>query len=299
MSNVFASRFARGFTFSGHPLPDTWHVVTHPWQWPSTSFAPLSSRRRKSVLRISLSPLMEGSSKTEVVKVLPEVLIPDNSPTTNVRTPHHPFLIGVAGGTASGKTSVCRKIMEQLGEHNRGQLVSLSQDSFYRDLSPDELEHVETYNFDHPDAFDFAELLQILQQLKKGEVVEIPNYDYVTNARLPYRTTIAGATVVLLEGILVFHLPEIRDLFDLKIFVDTDADTRLARRIRRDIVERGRNVMQVLSRYEQSVKPSFETHISPTKQFADIIVPRGAENSVAIGLIKQHVQMILEQRGSK
>eukprot|EP00897_Mesotaenium_endlicherianum_P000500 jgi/Mesen1/10450/ME000082S09951 len=220
-----------------------------------------------------------------------------SSGTSSTRT----FLIGVAGGTASGKTSVCRKIMEQLESQHQGSLVSLSQDCFYRDLTPAKLADISSYNFDHPDAFDFPELLAALQKLKRREHVEIPQYDYVTSSRLPLTTPISGANVVLLEGILIFHHVEIRDLFDMKLFVDTDADTRLARRMRRDIVERGRDVIQVLDRYERSVKPSFEQYIYPTKKFADIIVPRGAENVVAINLIVQHIQgLLLEatRRGS-
>eukprot|EP00271_Cylindrocystis_brebissonii_P011787 TRINITY_DN29737_c0_g1_i1.p1 TRINITY_DN29737_c0_g1~~TRINITY_DN29737_c0_g1_i1.p1 ORF type:complete len:345 (+),score=61.01 TRINITY_DN29737_c0_g1_i1:196-1230(+) len=214
--------------------------------------------------------------------------------------PHPPFIIGVAGGTASGKTSVCRRIMEQLEQQEKagslgGRLVSLSQDSFYRDLTEEQHANIDAFNFDHPDAFDFPELLALMHKLKAGEEGTVPEYDYVTSARLPESTTIKGATVILLEGILLFHLPEMRDLFDLKIFVDTDADTRLVRRLRRDISERGRDVMSVLDRYERTVKPSFESYISPTKKFADIIVPRGAENTVAIDLIVRHIRGLLKE----
>ncbi|KOX79373.1 putative uridine-cytidine kinase [Melipona quadrifasciata] len=225
-----------------------------------------------------------------------------------------PFLIGVSMGTASGKSTVCKRIMEKLGQvdmdHMQRQVVCISQDSFYRDLSPAEKLKAEKgqYNFDHPDAFDNDLILQTLQDILAGVKCEIPAYDYRTNSLyllcyinhvlMDFRmkdqiTTIYPADVVLFEGILVFYFPKIRDLFHMKLFVDTDSDTRLARRVPRDIKERGRDLDYVLNQYMNFVKPAFEEFCLPTKKFADVIIPRGADNTVAIDLIVHHIWDIL------
>jgi len=208
-----------------------------------------------------------------------------------------PFILGVAGGTASGKTSVCQMIMNALKDRR---VALVSQDSFYRPLTTEEKETVSEYNFDHPDAFDWTLLHQTLSELrnqpKLGKPVEIPLYDFVVHARMPESNTIYGADIIILEGILVFYPPELRELFDMKIFVDADADTRLARRVIRDINHRGRDVMGVLRQYEKFVKPSFDEYISPTKKYADVIIPRGADNIVAIDLIAQHIRTQLSER---
>ncbi|XP_063974205.1 uridine-cytidine kinase isoform X1 [Diachasmimorpha longicaudata] len=211
-----------------------------------------------------------------------------------------PFLIGVSGGTASGKSTVCKRIMEKLGQvdmdHQERQVVCISQDSFYRDLTPAEKLRAEKgqYNFDHPDAFDNDLILQTLQDILAGIKCEIPAYDYRTNSLIKDQiTTIYPADVVLFEGILVFYFPKIRDLFHMKLFVDTDSDTRLARRVPRDIKERGRDLDYVLNQYMNFVKPAFEEFCLPTKKFADVIIPRGADNTVAIDLIVHHIWDIL------
>ncbi|XP_033363574.1 uridine-cytidine kinase isoform X2 [Bombus vosnesenskii] len=215
-----------------------------------------------------------------------------------------PFLIGVSGGTASGKSTVCKRIMEKLGQvdmdHMQRQVVCISQDSFYRDLSSAEKLKAEKgqYNFDHPDAFDNDLILQTLQDILAGVKCEIPAYDYRTNSLVKDQiTTIYPADVVLFEGILVFYFPKIRDLFHMKLFVDTDSDTRLARRVPRDIKERGRDLDYVLNQYMNFVKPAFEEFCLPTKKFADVIIPRGADNTVAIDLIVQHIRDFLSNRG--
>ncbi|XP_026669667.1 probable uridine-cytidine kinase isoform X3 [Ceratina calcarata] len=202
-----------------------------------------------------------------------------------------PFLIGVSGGTASGKSTVCKRIMEKLGQvdmdHMQRQVVCISQDSFYRDLTPAEKLKAERgqYNFDHPDAFDNDKILQTLQDILAGVKCEIPAYDYRTNSLMKDQvTTIYPADVVLFEGILVFYFPKIRDLFHMKLFVDTDSDTRLARRVPRDIKERGRDLDYVLNQYMNFVKPAFEEFCLPTKKFADVIIPRGADNTGFIRL---------------
>ncbi|XP_029169433.1 uridine-cytidine kinase isoform X3 [Nylanderia fulva] len=211
-----------------------------------------------------------------------------------------PFLIGVSGGTASGKSTVCKRIMEKLGQvdmdHQQRRVVCISQDSFYRNLTPAEKLKAEKgqYNFDHPDAFDDDLILQILQDILAGVKCEIPTYDYRTNSLMKDQvTTIYPADVVLFEGILVFYFPKIRDLFHMKLFVDTDSDTRLARRVPRDIKERGRDLDYVLNQYMNFVKPAFEEFCLPTKKFADVIIPRGADNTVAIDLIVHHIWDIL------
>ncbi|XP_031626074.1 uridine-cytidine kinase isoform X2 [Contarinia nasturtii] len=219
--------------------------------------------------------------------------------------PKTPFLIGVAGGTASGKSTVCKRIMEQLGQSELGQaerqVVSISQDSFYRQLGPAERAKAEKglFNFDHPSAFDEEHLLETLKKILAGKKVVIPVYDYKSNAQCPdNHLVIYPADVVLFEGILVFYFPAIRDLFHMKLFVDTDSDTRLSRRVVRDITERGRDLEHILTQYMTLVKPAFEEFCSPTKKFADVIIPRGADNSVAIELIVHHIRdTILQPKG--
>merc|ERR1712218_285453 len=190
--------------------------------------------------------------------------------------------------------------MEKLGQNevNVGekQVVHLSQDSFYRELNRVESEKAKKgmFNFDHPNAFDNDLMESCLKSILNGKQTQIPVYDFKTNARVPgVFTTIYPSDVVLVEGILVFYYANMRDLFHLKLFVDTDADTRLARRVMRDIRDRGRDLEHVLHQYTTLVKPAFEEFCLPTKKYADVIVPRGAENTVAIDLIKQHIQDII------
>ena len=173
-------------------------------------------------------------------------------------------------------------------------ILSISQDCFYCNLEPGV--SAADYNFDHPDAFDFDHIKATLALLRNGQAVDIPVYDFVTSSRMQAQTHIETSDVILFDGILALYDKDIRDLFDLKVFVDTDADTRLARRVRRDIVDRGRDVIQVLEQYERTVKPSFDSYIQPTKQYADVIIPRGADNVVAIDLLLQHVRFKLQQR---
>uniref|UniRef100_UPI0037E9575A uridine-cytidine kinase 2-A n=1 Tax=Semicossyphus pulcher TaxID=241346 RepID=UPI0037E9575A len=210
-----------------------------------------------------------------------------------------PFLIGVAGGTASGKSSVCSKIMELLGQNeidqHQRQVAILSQDSFYRVLTPEQKAKAlkGQFNFDHPDAFDNDLIMATLWDIKEGKTVHIPVYDFVSHSRKEETVTVYPADVVLFEGILMFYSQEIRDLFQMKLFVDTDADTRLSRRVLRDLGERGRDLESVLAQYITFVKPAFEEFCLPTKKYADVIIPRGADNLVAINLIVQHIQDIL------
>merc|ERR1719305_28638 len=214
-----------------------------------------------------------------------------------------PFMIGVAGGTASGKSTVCLRLIETMGQNNKSdvekKIVSLSQDSFYRELTETEsiLANMGKFNFDHPDAFDNELMENCLAEILAGKSARIPVYDFKTNARVPGEfTTIYPSDVVVVEGILVFYFPGLRNKFNLKLFVDTDADTRLARRVLRDISERGRDLENVLFQYTNLVKPAFEEFCMPTKKHADVIIPRGADNTVAVELVAQHIQDIIYKR---
>lgn len=209
-----------------------------------------------------------------------------------------PFVIGVCGGSASGKTTVARKIIEEL---DVPWVTLLSLDSFYKVLS--EKQHEEAarneYNFDHPDAFDFELVAKTLVRLKEGKKVEVPIYNFLTHCRETKTKTMYGANVIIFEGILAFYSPDVLKLLDMKVFVDTDSDERLVRRLQRDIAERGRELDGVLKQYFKFVKPAFDYYIAPSMVHADIIVPRGGENEVAINLIAQNVMTQLQQRGFK
>ncbi|PNF16587.1 Uridine-cytidine kinase-like 1 [Cryptotermes secundus] len=209
-----------------------------------------------------------------------------------------PFVIGICGGSASGKTTVATKIIESL---DVPWVTLLSMDSFYKVLSEKqhELAAKNEYNFDHPDAFDFELMHATLQRLKEGRKVEVPIYNFVTHSRESRTKTMYGANVIIFEGILAFYSAEILKMLDMKIFVDTDADVRLARRLKRDICQRGRDLEGVLKQYCNLVKPAFYHYIAPSMVHADIIVPRGGENEVAIELIVHHVHTQLQLRGFK
>ncbi|XP_005090134.1 uridine-cytidine kinase-like 1 [Aplysia californica] len=208
------------------------------------------------------------------------------------------FVIGLCGGSASGKTTVARKIIEALDVP----WVSLvSMDSFYKVLNHEQHERAgqNEYNFDHPDAFDFDLMISTIRRLKDGKSINVPIYNFATHAREKEMKTIYGANVVIFEGIMAFANLELLELMDMKVFVDTDSDVRLARRLRRDIAERGRECQGVLKQYMKFVKPSFEHYIEPSMRLADIIVPKGGENDVAINLIVLHVHNQLQARGFK
>jgi len=215
----------------------------------------------------------------------------DKEPATRGK----PFIIGVAGGTASGKTSVCKLILSCLGDHR---VAIISQDCFYKNLSQDEKAKAanKDYNFDHPDAFDWQLLEKVLQDLADGKPVKIPTYDFVTHSRTEETTSICAVDIILFEGILAFFLEDARKYMNLKVFVEVDADTRLARRIMRDIKSRGRDLEGVLTQYQKFVKPAFEQYILPSKVHADVIIPRGADNQVAIDLIVQHIRSKLDEK---
>uniref|UniRef100_A0A1I8BWE4 Uridine kinase n=1 Tax=Meloidogyne hapla TaxID=6305 RepID=A0A1I8BWE4_MELHA len=206
------------------------------------------------------------------------------------------YLIGICGGSASGKTTVAQKIIERL---EMPWVTVLAMDSFYNVLNEEQhhLADKQEYNFDHPNAFDFDLLYQTLLRLRDGKSVEVPVYDFTTHKRSKNPKLMYGADILIFEGILSFHTPEIVDLMDMKVFVDTDSDTRLARRLQRDISERGRDVAGVLDQYIKFVKPAFDSFIAPSMKHSDIIVPRGGENLVAIDLIVRHIKNQLTERG--
>ncbi|KAK1272329.1 hypothetical protein QJS04_geneDACA012653 [Acorus gramineus] len=239
--------------------------------------------------------VMEAASAAHFTGLRVDGLLSDPStPTSDIPgPPKQPFVIGVSGGTASGKTTVCDMIIQQLHDHR---VVLINQDSFYRGLTAEESEHVSEYNFDHPDAFDNEQLLECIEQLKCGKSVNVPIYDFKNHRRCSERFRKVNASdVIILEGILVFHEQRVRNLMNMKIFVDTDTDVRLARRIRRDTVERGRDVISVLEQYAKFVKPAFDDFVLPSKKYADVILPRGGDNHVAIDLIVQHIRTKLGQ----
>jgi uridine kinase len=204
-----------------------------------------------------------------------------------------PFIIGVAGGTASGKTTVCELIMQRLHDQC---VVMLAQDSFYRGLTPAEKADVGNYNFDAPGAFDTDALLACLADLKARRVVEVPTYDFVAHARAAETRRVPPADVVIVEGILVLHEPALRDLFSMRVYVDTDDDVRLARRIQRDVAVRGRDVAGVIEQYTRFVKPAFDAYVAPSRRHADVIIPwQRGDNTVAIDLITEHIRGKLQQ----
>ena len=204
-----------------------------------------------------------------------------------------PVIIGVTGGSGSGKTTVSRAIFEQLHGHS---LLMLQEDSYYNDQSDMPFEERIKTNYDHPNAFDTELLVKQLKDLLDWKTIEKPIYDYTEHTRSSEVEKVEPKEVIILEGILVLNDPALRDLMDIKIFVDTDDDIRIIRRIQRDIEERGRSLQSVIDQYKSTVKPMYHQFIEPTKRYADIIVPEGAENQVAIDLLVTKVRDILRKR---
>ena len=200
------------------------------------------------------------------------------------------LIIGICGGTGSGKTTVVNKILEILPADH---VAILSQDSYYKDNSDISFEERKFINFDHPDAIEFDLLLNHINELKKGNNIEKPVYSYISCTRSSETIPLQSKEVILIEGILLFSDERIREICNVKVFVDAPADERLLRVIKRDTVERGRNIEQTLDRYIESVKPMHEQFIEPTKRFADIIVPLGGENTVAINILASTIRQKL------
>ena len=200
------------------------------------------------------------------------------------------LIVGIAGGTGSGKTTVVRKISEMFPN---GEVIVIPQDSYYRDNTGISIEERQKINFDHPDSVEFTLLIDHLTQLKNGKSIEMPLYSYLTCLRSEETITIKPSRVVVVEGILILTDPGLRNMLDIKVFVDADADDRLGRVIQRDIIERGRTLLKVLERYHDTVKPSHLQFIEPSKRYADIIIPGGGENQVGIevliSIIEKHL----------
>jgi uridine kinase len=197
------------------------------------------------------------------------------------------LIIGIAGGTGSGKTTVVDTLIDQL-QHNEVEVIS--QDSYYRDNSHLSYEERVNLNFDHPQSIDFDLLCEHLTQLRAGKAIPQPIYSFKTHNRTGETLETVPKKVVLVEGILIFTHPELRDLFDIKLYVHADSDERLIRRLRRDIHERGRDLDEVLNRYQNTLKPMHNQFIEPTKEFADLIIPNNNYNSVAIDLVQTIIQ---------
>ncbi|MEI6311293.1 MAG: uridine kinase [Bacteroidota bacterium] len=200
------------------------------------------------------------------------------------------LIIGICGGTGSGKTTVVNKILDILPQDH---VAILSQDAYYKDNSNIPIEQRKFINFDHPDSIEFDLLLKHIELLKKGETIQMPTYSYITCTRSKETIPIQSKDVIILEGILLFTDKRVRDICNVKVFVDAPSDERLLRVIKRDIIERGRNVEQTLDRYMDTVKPMHEQFIEPTKRFADIIVPLGGENMVAINILASTIRQKL------
>ncbi|HNQ69500.1 MAG TPA: uridine kinase [Bacteroidales bacterium] len=196
------------------------------------------------------------------------------------------LIVGIAGGTGSGKTTVVRKIIDKLPEDC---VTVVPQDSYYKDNSHLPLEERQKINFDHPDAIEWNLLVHHLKELKNNKPVNQPIYSYLTCTRNEETIEVIPRKIVIVEGILILGQKDLRNLMDLKVFVSADADDRLSRVIQRDIVERGRSVVAVLDRYEKTVKPSHLQFIEPTMRYADVIVPQGGENDVAIDLLTKYI----------
>lgn len=202
-----------------------------------------------------------------------------------------PLIIGVAGGTSAGKTTISRTILERVGEEN---IAYIQHDSYYRDLSHLPLEERRRANFDHPNALENDLLLQHLRSLIAGQPAEIPVYDFTTYVRLAQVVVVPSRPVILVEGILIFVDRRLRELMDIKVYVDTDPDIRLIRRLERDTRERGRTLQSVIDQYLQTVRPMHLEFVEPSKRYADIIVPASEHNPVALEMICARIERMLE-----
>jgi uridine kinase len=201
-----------------------------------------------------------------------------------------PVTIAVAGGSGSGKTTISNAILERVGSHN---IAYLAHDSYYRDLSDLLPEARRTINFDHPDSFDTPLMIQHLQQLQQNQPVEMPVYDFAHDTRTPHTVHVAPHPIIMVEGILVLAEAELRKLFDVKIFVDTDADLRFIRRLKRDLIERGRTAESVIAQYMATVRPMHLEFVEPSKRYADVIIPEGGYNTVAIDMVADRIRSLL------
>ena len=203
-----------------------------------------------------------------------------------------PVLIGLAGGTGSGKTTVTQAILNKVG---RQRIAILQHDAYYRDQAALPVVLRDTLNFDHPDSLETDLMIQHLQQLKAGEAIKMPVYDFTINARASQAIHIEPQAVIIVEGILIFVEPALREMFDMKIFVDTDADLRFIRRLQRDVAERGRTPGSVVTQYLTTVRPMHLEFVEPSKRYADVIIPEGGLNTVAIEMVVARIEALLRR----
>lgn len=204
-----------------------------------------------------------------------------------------PLVIGIAGGTGSGKTTVAQVILRRVGAER---IAYLPHDAYYKDNSYLPFEERLKINYDHPDALETSLLIEHIRRLKAGEAVERPVYDFTTYSRTRQTVRVEPRPIILVEGILIFAEPELRRLFDVKIFVDTDADIRFIRRLRRDIVERGRTLESVIEQYLTTVRPMHLEFVEPSKRYADVIIPEGGLNAVAMEMVIARIERLLQER---
>lgn len=202
------------------------------------------------------------------------------------------LIIGIAGGTGSGKTTVANTILDQVGGKN---VSYIPHDAYYVDLANLPDNQRKQINFDHPDSLDTDLMIEHVISLKEGKSIDLPIYDFATHTRTDKTITVHPKPIILVEGILIFTETRLRDLFDVKLFVDTDADVRLVRRIRRDITERGRTVENVLSQYENTVRPMHLEFVEPSKRYADVIIPEGGLNQVAMDMVIARINLLLRK----
>jgi uridine kinase len=200
-------------------------------------------------------------------------------------------IVGIAGGTASGKTTIVRKIKENFGDD----IVVINHDSYYKAHDDLSYEDRSRLNYDHPASFDTDLMIEDIKRLKNNEAIDMPVYDYTIHNRSDATVHVVPKKVIIVEGILILENKELRDLMDIKVFVETDADERLMRRIRRDMVERARSIDSILMQYRETVKPMHEQFVEPSKKYADIIIPRGGENTTGIGILQEHLKLVMSK----
>jgi len=203
------------------------------------------------------------------------------------------LVIGVAGGSGSGKTTVVRRIVDSLGPE---QVTLLDHDRYYRDRNDLRLEERAALNYDHPDSLETDLLVRHVRALKAGTAVEAPRYDFTRHARLTEKETLQPRRALIVEGILIFTDPSLRELMDIKVFVDTDSDTRFIRRLQRDVAERARTMESVIDQYQSTVKPMHLEFVEPSKRYADVIIPLGGHNTVAVDLLLTMLRSVSSRR---
>jgi len=204
-----------------------------------------------------------------------------------------PIVIGVAGGTGSGKTTVTEQILKRVGEQR---IAFIPHDAYYRDLVHLPLNLRQQINFDHPDSLETDLLVEHLTQWREGHTIQVPIYDFTTHTRTQQTRCVEPQRVAIVEGILIFAEPRLRELFDVKLYVDTDADIRFIRRLRRDIAERGRTAESVVSQYLNTVRPMHLEFVEPSKRYADVIIPEGGFNQVAMDMVVARIELLLTQK---